>query len=61
MEHRRHKHWGQGLVVSMGPILPVSGLQAVVMWPDLPARSGSSAVEHCPVLELVLVKEAKRD
>ena len=61
MEHRRHSHWGQGLIVSLGPILPVSGLQAEVMWPDLPALSGSAAVEHCPAMELMLVKEGMRD
>jgi hypothetical protein len=55
--HHRYLHWGHGLVVSVGPVLPVSGLQAMVMWPDLRDSPGTGGPEHCPMAELKVVGE----
>ena len=50
--------WGIGLVICEGPVMPVSGKQFVVLWPEA-ERNGSrlaSTLDYFPALYLEVVK-----
>ena len=54
--HRDCPHWGYGLLISYGPIMPVSGQVAVVLWPSIPKMSVQPAVDYYPISDLEIVR-----
>lgn len=49
--------WGIGIAVAEGPVLPVSGKQWVVMWPEMPGSIDTAyapeSLDYFPEIYLV--------
>jgi hypothetical protein len=52
VRHNDYHDWGLGIVISKGPVWPISGESVTVMWPENPDEELFGLVEHYPILSL---------